>query len=46
MALPSPEERRRWAICAAICAALKTGHPRRFEVARALDQLLHHCEVT
>ena len=32
-------ERIRWAIYAAILAALKTGHPRRFIVARALDEL-------
>ncbi len=32
-------ERIRWAIYAAMLAALGTGHPRRFAVARALDEL-------
>jgi hypothetical protein len=32
-------ERIRWAIYAAIMAVLKSGHPRRFIVARALDEL-------
>lgn len=36
---PTPAERIRWAIYAALLAALDTGHPRRFEVARALDEL-------
>ncbi len=34
------DERIRWAIYAAILAALATGHPRRFIVARALDALV------
>lgn len=34
------EERRRAAIYAAITAALKTGHPRRWHVMRALEALL------
>lgn len=33
-------ERERWAIYHAIVAALATGHPRRFDVARALEGLL------
>jgi hypothetical protein len=36
---PSSNERIRWAIYAGLMAALKTGHPRRFAVARALDKL-------
>jgi hypothetical protein len=32
-------ERQRWALYAAIVAALETGHPRRAEVARALERL-------
>lgn len=34
------DERGRWAVYAAIMAALRTGHPRRFEVARALERLV------
>lgn len=33
-------ERQRWALYAAIVAALESGHPRRFEVARALEDLI------
>ena len=33
-------ERARWAIYAAIVAALHTGHPKRADVARALEALL------
>lgn len=33
------QERIRWAIYAALLAALGTGHPQRFEVARALEEL-------
>lgn len=38
--MPTEDERIRWAIYAAILAALKTGHPRRFAVARALEELV------
>lgn len=33
-------ERHRWAIYAAIIAALETKHPARFNVARALERLV------
>ena len=39
-------ERIRWAIYAAILAALKTDTPRRFAVARALDALVVHPDTT
>ncbi len=35
------DERRRFAVYAAIVAAIRTGHPRRFAVAFALERLLY-----
>ena len=37
---PTESERIRWAVYAAVLAALGTEHPRRFIVARALDALV------
>lgn len=36
---PADLERARWAVYAAITTVLRGQHPRRFEVARALERL-------
>ena len=40
MELPTEKERIRFALYAAILAALHTQHPRRVKVARAIEALL------